>query len=565
MQQIPVNPGQSPEPLPPYAQLLQARFGTLTEREQQILLRRALSDTPEILDAIGASMGGVTRERIRQLETRAILRLGGVAVHKSDRPRNTAVMAEQTTVESGDTEQPVLADTDRILTEALDALVRLPLPVTDTHLVAAGFAPLDSPGTRMLLAVARTRHTFGDLRVATTKFGGQRWLHTGDDGPAGLAAALIGDLTVGGVVDDVIELWDGLENQLQIHTGSPAEAADLAGDLVDDLGAVEVSGRYALLGGRLSVNEQACRILRAHGGSMTTDELMTYLPGRNRRTVENALWDKGSPFVRVSRHEFNLKDAPGAVRHRTLRQVVYDEIETHGQVSVQHLQELAEEHGHSRASIAFYGWLPGLIEDGGVLRRRRPGDPPATGEPGLDDQCFRVVAGDRRGRWSYRATVNSARLRGGSLELPAPLADLLGVAPGITGVELKVNGSHVVRSSWRHSPSLWSRDLKPVLAELGLGHGDRMRLIETGPGELLIERVPELTGAGGLYRTLAEGAGLYDEHGTQTAEGDIADALSDAVGLQHAPLIAVERRLRSRRNYHLADALTLLFPEQLAD
>lgn len=554
------DPAENPEPNPAYAQLLQARFAALSEREQQILLRRALSDAPETLDVIGASLG-VTRERIRQLEIRALDRLAGDHAHKTVRRRVSPVIAEQTTNES--TDEPVNAD--RSVTEALNALRELPLPVTDTHLVVAGFAPLDSPGTRMLLAVARVKRTFGDLRVATAEFGGHRWLYTGDDGPVGLIAALIGGFTAGGFIDDLFELWDALEQRLQVHTGSPAEAADLAGDLVDDLGAVEVSGRYALLGGRLGVNEQVTRILRAHGGPMTADELMTHLPDRNRRTVENALVDKASPFVRVSRHEFNLKDAPGAVRHRTLREVVYDEIDDHGQVSVQHLQELAEAHGHSRASIAFYGWLPGLIEEGGVLRRRRPGDPPAVREPGLDDECFRVVAGAHRGRWSHLATVNSARLRGGSLELPAPLADLLGIPPGGTGVELKANGTHIVRGSWRHSPSLWSRDLKPVLGALGLAHGDRMRMIEAGRGELLIERVPELTGAGGPYRMLADGAGLYDEDGTQVAEGDIADALSFAIGLQHAPLVAVERRLRSRRNNDLADALTLLFPDQLAD
>ncbi len=92
-----------------------------------------------------------------------------------------------------------------------------------------------------------------------------------------------------------------------------------------------------------------------------------------------------------------------------------------------------------------------------------------------------------------------------------------------------------------------------------------MRLIEVGRGELLNERVPELTGAGGPFRTLAVAACLYDDAGTQVAEGDIAESLAYAVGLDpRAPLIAVDRRLRSRRNTDLAEALALLFPEQLA-
>lgn len=550
----PEDCAQSAEALPPYAQLLQSRFNRLTAREQEILLRRSLADTPETLGVIGASMG-VTRERIRQLETHAINKLAGAEARGGGGPRVTLMEVPAT---AGQTEG------NRILSETLNALRQLPLPVSNTYLVAAGFAPLDSPGTRMLLALARAARAFGGLSVATTDFGGHRWLYVGDNRPAGLATALISELVPDGFVEDLFELSDALEQRLQVHTGSLAEAADLTGDLIDDLGPVEVGSRYALLGGRLGVNEQITRILRAHGGPMTCAELMVHLAGRNRRTVENALVDKDSLFVRVTRHEFNLKDAPGAVRRRTLREMVYDEIEAHGQVSVHHLQELAEEHGHSRASIAFYGWLPGLIEDGGVLRRRRQSDPPAAGEPGLDNECFRVIAGAHRGRWSHIAAVNSSRLRGSSLELPAPLADLVGIVPGSTGMKLKANGRHVVRGSWRHGPSLWSRDLKPVLAELGLHDGDQMRLIEAGPGELHIERVPELAGASGPYRTLADSAGLYDEHGNQIAEGDIADALTYAVGLPPAPLVVVERRLRSRRNSDLADALALLFPDQLA-
>src|SRR5947199_10527891 len=98
MQQSPTqaDPAQSAEPLPPYAQLLQARFDELPGREQEILLRRALADTPETLDVIGASMG-VTRERIRQLETHAVNRLTGARVQKVGRPRVATLIAEPAT------------------------------------------------------------------------------------------------------------------------------------------------------------------------------------------------------------------------------------------------------------------------------------------------------------------------------------------------------------------------------------------------------------------------------------------------------------------------------------
>jgi hypothetical protein len=558
MQQTPADPAEDPDPTPTYAQVLECRFAALTEREQQILERRTLSDDPETLDVIGASMGNISRERVRQLETRAVNQLTGAPAPKKGRPRLQPVVAH--TAAELLMEQ---AYADQLISDALSELADLPLPVTDPHLVAAGFAPLDSRATRLLLAVARAKHTFGNQRLTTAEFGGQRWLFTGDGGPADLVAALIGEHAVGGVVEDLVELWDAVEQRLTVHTGSATDAAVLASDLVGGLGAVEVNGRYALLGARLGVNDQISRILRAHGGPMTAEEILAYLPDRNRRTVENALVDKAAPFMRVTRHEFNLKDAPGAVRHRTLRQVIYDEVNEHGQVSVQHLQELAEQQGNSRASIAFYSWLPGLIEDGGVLRRRLPSDPPAAVDPGLDDECFRVVAGPHRGRWSYTTTFAHSRLYHGSQIFPAPLAVELGVDPGATRELLKVNGVKV-RGSWRHGPYLFSRDLRPVLLELGLADGDRMRLIEVGPGELVIEKVPELNSADGPFRTLAEGAGLYDENGAQLPDGDIADALAFAVGLPHAPLGQIERRLRTRRNHDLADALVLLFPEQLA-
>ncbi|MGY1793076.1 sigma factor-like helix-turn-helix DNA-binding protein [Geodermatophilus sp. SYSU D00525] len=542
----------APLALPTYAQVLVERFAALPDRERVVLFRRLVQAEPETLELIAKGYG-LTRERVRQIEEAGLSRLDGAPSRKGGSSRRAQVVLVAVP-------HPIDAGKTQVVRQALTDLGELQLPVTEAALAEAGFAPLNSPGTRLLLGLARRNGVFGKDRPGIVDFAGRRWLAAGDREPARLLEELTAAAVCGGVVSDLGEWWDGIKAKLRPHVGSDDEAADLAADVVAGLDLLDVGGQHAVLGGGMGVVERLRRILRANGAPMERAELLRFFPDRNERTVGDVL--RYAPFVRVGREAFAL-DEWGAEPRPTLRDLIYDQVNQHGQVAVAFLEDLAVKYGYSRTSIAFYRSLPDLIEDRLVLRRRRPGDPPAVPAPGLHGDCFRVVAGSRRGAWSCTLTVSHKRLYHGPQTIPPPLAELLAITQGASGVPIRVIGDGVVHASWKQNPYLFGRDLRRALDALGFADGERVHLV-VGAGELLIERAPETETDGDLYGTLAAGAGLYDVAGERVADDDIVESLTYAVGLEPGtPLPQVVRRLRDRGNRTLREALELLCADQL--
>ena len=447
-----------------------------------------------------------------------------------------------------------------VVLDAVERLRQLELPVTSGCIAEAGFEPLDSKTTRLLLAVAKRHGAFGRDRPAVVASLGRRWLAAGNRAPDQLVAALTAQAQAAGVVTDFDELWDGIEKALRVHVGSDEEAARLAADIVDSLGLERVNGRHAVLGGRLGVGDRLVRVLRANGEQMSKAELLRYLPDRNERTVLNTLL--AAPFVRVGRDEYALAEW-GAEPRRPLRDLLYEEIDRHGQVAVAYLAALADRRGYSRSSVAFYcSGLPDVIEEGGVLRRRRPDDPPAVTAPGLDGGCWRVVAGPHRGRWSCVVAVDHRRLYHGSQRLPGPIAQLAGLSHGSRRVTLTIDSAPVHASWLSQDPYIFGGELRPVLDNLGFTDGERIRLIVGGERELLPERLPVIPEPDSPFRTLVTGAGLYDAARKAVPDDEISRSLAYAVGLEpDTPLPVVDRRLAARHNLALRQALGLIFPE----
>lgn len=442
---------------------------------------------------------------------------------------------------------------------AVNRLRDLELPVSGDGIVKAGFEPLDSKPTRLLVAVARRCGAFGKDKAVVVERAGRHWLVAGDRTPDKLVAGLTEAARGTGVVNDLIELWGGIEDALRPHVGSDEEAADVAADVVEGLGLEEVGGQYAVLGGGMGVVERLVRILRANAEQMKRAELLRYFPDRNQRTVLNALFEP--PFVRVGRDDYALEEW-GATPHQKLRDLLYQELDRHGQVAVAYLAGLAERHGYSRSSITFYSALPDVIEEGGVLRRRHRDDPPAVPAPGLDGACLRIVAGPRRGCWSCMVTVSHRRLYYGPQPIPAPIAQLLSLDHGSRRVPLTVNGKPVHATWAGQAPYLFGGEFRPVLDDLGFADGERIRLIAVGPGELLAEKLPVITGPDTPLRTLVTGACLYDEAGAPVPDDEIAEFLAYTVGLEpDTPLPIVGRRLATRHNPALRRALSLIFTE----
>jgi hypothetical protein len=128
-------------------------------------------------------------------------------------------------------------------------------------------------------------------------------------------------------------------------------------------------------------------------------------------------------------------------------------------------------------------------------------------------------------------------------------------------VPVTVNGVGV-HVTWLQSPYLFGGELRPVLDALGFADGELIRLVVTDPGALVAERVPVVAGPNTPFRTLVTGACLYDETWAPVPDSEIAGALAYAIGLDtDTPLSVVGRRLASRHNPALREALDLIFPE----
>ena len=540
---------------PGYAAVLQERFDALSDDERAIIECHKLVDSPLTLDELGKLRGNVTRERIRQIEERGLecIFSPGPPTRRG-RPRKDAA-TDGTGIDPSDLQR----QQTQLVEAAVEQLRALSLPITESALINNGFGPFHEIATRLLIVAANRQSTW---RGKVVDHGGRRWL-TGQVTPANFIAQITEDARELGVVEDLVELWEGIEEGLRPHVGTSAEVEDLAAEIVEELQVAEFGDRYAILGGRISVPERLVRILRANGAPMTGEALIAGITDRATRFVRNNLL-KDHRIVQVGTDEFSLAEW-GAKPRLSLLELVYGAIDEHGNVAVGYLERLAEEHHYSASSIAFYRGLPDLIEDAGVLRRRTADDPSAIPEPGHDDSCLRVIAGPHRGCWSTIVAVNHRRLYSGPQKLPMPLASFLGVAPGVRRIPITIDNTFTVRSTWGSYPYLFGGELRPVLDQLEFADGDLIRIIVRRPGDIVIESVPATPEDPRPLDVLVAGGGLYDDEGQPIGRAELAGELAYAVGLEPTtPVFMVGRRLSARRDHAVLRAFEIVFADELS-
>ena len=537
-----------------YAAIVQERFDALSDDERAIIQCHKLADSPLTLDGLGKLRGDVTRERIRQIEERGLERIFSPGSRaRRERPCKGAG-PEGVCVDPAE----LLRQETELVEAAVEQLRALPLPITESALAENGFGSFDEVPTRLLIVAAQRQSTW---RGKVVEYAGCRWL-AGKTTPARFVTQITEDARGIGVVEDLVELWEGIEEHLRPHVGTSAEVENLAAQIVEDLQVAEVRDRYAILGGRISVPERLVRILRANGAPMTCEALVEFVTDRATRSVRNSLLEDHR-IVQVGVDDFSLAEW-GAKPRPSLLDVVYGAIDEYGNVAVDYLERLAEEHHYSASSVAFYRVLPDLIEEAGVLRRRTANDPSAIPQPGLDHSCVRVIAGPDRGCWSTIVAINHRRLYTGSQKLPAPLANFLGMAPRVRRMSITVDGAGTVRSTWGSYPYLFGGELRPVLDKLGFADGDLIRIVVRGPGDLVMEPVPSTPEDARPLDVLIAAGGLYDEEGQAVGRAELAGELAYAVGLEPAtPVFMLGRRLSARRDYRVLRAFEIVFADEL--
>lgn len=536
---------------PEYARVLDERFELLERVEREVLTRRLLTDTPETLEAI-ASDHFVTGERIRQIAAQALERLHGHVKPEGLKPRREMTSSRRAALEVREAE-------NRVIDSAIERLRSLHLPVTEAGLVEGGFEVLDARSTRLLLKLTRDRDASYEKRLVPTYAIGRRWLVGGGRTPEVLFRELLGPAAVTGVIDDFVATWSTLEVDLRPHCGSDEEAAELAAAVIEELNPVEVGDNYVISAGT-GIGQKLERILRAAGSPMSKAGLMGYFDPAKERQVANALARRDT-FCVVERGKYGLVEF-GMTPLPRLRDLIYEEIDKHGQVAISYLQGLAEELGYSPTSVLLYAALPDLVEQGGALRHRRPEDRSPHPDPAFDHECVRVARGPNTGRWSVLLSVNHGRLYTGSQRFPRALAGVVGLEFGSRKVPVVVNGVSVRATYLAHYPYLLGGELRPLFDKLGYADGQRVRIVASNAMAMEIVPVPDASGLESPFRALVDGAGLYDESGSAVPQAEVVDAMAYAVGFDApVPVQAFAQRLRDRHNGAWLEALELIHPE----
>jgi len=474
------------------------------ERELEIFQARVLTGQhrpTRTLEELGESLG-VTRERVRQLEARALDRLDG---HLSnDRYRSLSRAAEEIRTKIG---------------------VANPIGAVDPVLADDPESIMDE----LLLWMAGPYHRSGGW-VLHTRFA--------------TIANFIEDVFDEVAVDNVTT-WEVLLDAAT-REGLPMRHFDAA--LSESTNVVDFEDH--LVRWPNSTARRALTALIVRGVPMTTDELFEVEPRvTNIQSFRNALY-ASEDLVRVGLHRWGLREW-GEDEYPGVVPAMVAVIEERGPQDVHRLgDELEERYGVSKASVTMNASQHPvfLLEDGVVTVR--PEDHPYVPEADLVDTRSCFVVG---GAWTYRMPVDSDVLRGSGRAIPEAFAVHLGLEPMKSG-ELAgpVRGISV---AWRQYPAIGS--IRVDVEALGLVEGDAVfiRRATASSLDFIGLRRSDLDGATPAERIrLLVGA---DPHDLRDTHFVVAEALG--MGLAAAPSReAVEARLRSRGDIDIVEAMQML-------
>lgn len=427
------------------AQNLLAEF---TGRDIDVLRRVIdVSGNAETLEQIGQRFN-LTRERVRQLETKVQQRLRGRVVAADMaalQQRGVDLRAQFGALAHLDELGRELQPNSASLSDELFAWVAGPYRLVDEWLILS----VHGAPTELLMGAFRSVEV---------------------DGVAPMDA-LVDALDELEVRPTLVEALLGLGDRLQRV----------------DQHVVEFSG---------GMGATASRLLRANQLPMTSEQLAALTGADNLRSLRNSLAAR-SDLTRVgidrwALTEWNIESYEGIVPAMRAR------LETAGTLSVAGLgDELHEQYGVSPASIAFLSsGCPIFVREGGTVRLRRA-DEKFTPAHSLEERvdCTLVA-----GRWTLHKTIDRDTMRGSGTKIPDAFAIEIGAVPGDSVLLDTPFGP--IRCGWQQQPSIGST--RRVVERLGGRPGDTLLIHATGPLKLdfsivdsTIEQqpLPELDGA----------------------------------------------------------------------
>jgi hypothetical protein len=364
------------------AELLQHMLSTLDHRALQILARRFFADRPETLDEIGADLG-ITRERIRQIESRA----------RSDIVRE---------LESGGSLERIVA--------AVRELVGTVLPLADLlRLVPALAHPVEAVGQPAWRVLDRLDDAYeiedGWCAAPTTQSAQNETLTRLQEHANRHGVAMVGDLS-----------------PLNPNQSEDSAVASLR-DWLSYCG-YEVAGDWVFT--RVStVGDRAAAVLSVTGSPMSSQDILNRLGvERSLVSLRNAM-GSDDRFERVDRDKWALSEW-GMKSYTGIRALVREEVGRNGgEIPLETLIErITGRYTVSANSVIAYASALPFEARAGIVRF-------STGERELHktpERTRRLY--QRADGWIYRVTVTKDHLRGSGSPAPVALANILGIQHG---------------------------------------------------------------------------------------------------------------------------------------
>ena len=426
-----------PSSAPNVADLLDQAILGMDERFRAILARRLFAWKPVTLETLGQELG-VTRERVRQLESKARAKLDGLLAEGTPVGRVTALVRSE--IRGVRPLRDVLAEVpalDRLVESVDQPAWRVVDILDDAYEIADGWCAepsFEAAAQETAIFLDELADDYGVVRLADVDL-------VGSDEPGTLPW-----------------LTDWLTH---LH--------------------YEVRSGCVLLR-TSSVNDVAASLLSIEGGPLTIDELFERAQRGSLGNLRNQL-NADPRFHKVDVEHWALASW-GMDRYSNIRKEIGKLLEEAGgelQLSTV-VDSLVERFGVSPASVNVYaGSAPFEVRNGTVRA-----------------QSVKIVGGKdpakvqgyyRRGNdWLYRTTVTRDHLRGSGWGASTAVATLVGMSPGDHAELPSRLGPQ--KFSWKtHQPAYGS--IKRFLEADDLGIGDDIFLVFKGDGTFDVEKLSE--------------------------------------------------------------------------
>jgi hypothetical protein len=479
------------------ARSLRQIIASLSQRQQRILEHRtcALGQGPT-LDALAQEVG-VTRERIRQLESRALESVGllqsDAVVRSAKRLRQTiGAAAPLDLLRATHPDAAIAADAGQSGRGRLPALLLLyiagPYELWDDWLVRRPAKAVVSASVAAVDELFNVAFPVVEEALAALERAGV---------PQGAARDWLGLLPRIRVLDDYVVPWRG------------------------------------------TLADKAQIVLRVSGRPLSLDEIVVAIGEEfNVRTLRNYL-SADTRFRRLGLRVYGLEEW-GGEEYTKISDEIAQEIERRGGEALLDdlVESLTAQFGVAANSVIAYATGPQFDRTaGGTIRMRSSQAEVPTAPVEFTRRCFKL-----QGQWSYRITVTYDTLRGSGTSIPQGFAGYLQLAHGCE-IEVEVP-EMTLRFTW---PSLLPcvGSLRSVAEALDAIEGDYL-FVAADPSK----GVASITKVGKHDVDTASGpvARLLLEVGITTLSGDPVMAVADALGVTvaEASWAAIRRRLRSR-------------------